>query len=42
MMFGELTLRMRLKEAGNRTSELTSEGQRFVTGLNGRIGRVGL
>lgn len=35
---GELTLRMRLKEAGNRTSELTSEGQRFVTGLNGRIG----
>ena len=32
---GELELRMRLNEAGRRTSELTSEGQRFVTGLTG-------
>jgi iron complex outermembrane receptor protein len=32
---GELILRMRLKEAGNRTSELTSEAQRFVMGLTG-------
>ncbi|MBR7800399.1 TonB-dependent receptor [Undibacterium fentianense] len=32
---GEITLRMRLKEAGNRTSELTSEAQRFVVGMNG-------
>lgn len=30
-------LRMRLNEAGRRTSELTSEGQRFVTGLTGSL-----
>ncbi|MBC3808914.1 TonB-dependent receptor [Undibacterium seohonense] len=34
---GEVTLRMRLKEAGNRTSELTSEAQRFVVGLTGTL-----
>ncbi|MBC3881767.1 TonB-dependent receptor [Undibacterium sp. LX40W] len=34
---GELTLRMRLKEAGNRTSELTSEAQRVVAGFNGNV-----
>ena len=35
---GELILRMRLKEAGNRTSELTSQGQRFIVGFNGSNG----
>lgn len=34
---GELSLRMRLKEAGNRTSELTSEAQRLVIGMNGTL-----
>lgn len=34
---GELELRLRLKEAGNRTSELTSESQRFVVGANGTV-----
>ncbi|MFA9216895.1 MAG: TonB-dependent receptor [Sphingomonadaceae bacterium] len=32
---GEIQLRMRLNEAGRRTSELTSESQRFVVGLTG-------
>jgi iron complex outermembrane receptor protein len=32
---GELELRMRLNEAGRRTSELTSESQRYVVGLTG-------
>ncbi|HEY0064143.1 MAG TPA: TonB-dependent receptor [Telluria sp.] len=32
---GEVELRMRLNEAGRRTSELTSESQRFVVGVNG-------
>lgn len=35
---GELELRMRLNEAGQRTSELTSEGMRFVVGVNGKLG----
>ena len=35
---GELELRMRLNEAGQRTSELTSEGMRFVVGMNGTVG----
>jgi iron complex outermembrane receptor protein len=35
---GELELRMRLSEAGNRTSELTSIGQRYVVGMNGVVG----
>jgi len=35
---GELELRMRLNEAGQRTSELTSEGMRFVVGMNGTLG----
>jgi len=34
---GELQLRMRLNEAGRRTSELTSTGQRFVLGLSGAL-----
>ncbi|WEF31268.1 TonB-dependent receptor [Pseudoduganella chitinolytica] len=34
---GELELRMRLTEAGNRTSELTSESQRYVLGLTGTM-----
>ncbi len=34
---GEVSLRMRLKEAGNRTSELTSEAQRFVIGMTGNV-----
>nr|WP_316644455.1 TonB-dependent receptor [uncultured Roseateles sp.] len=34
---GELQLRMRLNEAGRRTSELTSTGQRFVLGLTGTL-----
>jgi len=34
---GELELRMRLSEAGNRTSELTSESQRYVLGLTGTV-----
>ena len=34
---GELEVRMRLKEAGNRTSELTSESQRFVVGATGTV-----
>jgi iron complex outermembrane receptor protein len=33
-----LQLRMRLFEAGNRTSELTSIGQRYVVGVNGTFG----
>jgi iron complex outermembrane receptor protein len=32
---GQLTLRMRLNEAGNRTSELTSSGQRYLVGMTG-------
>jgi iron complex outermembrane receptor protein len=32
---GEVELRMRLNEAGRRTSELTSQSQRFVAGLTG-------
>jgi len=32
---GELELRMRLSEAGRRTSELTSESQRYVLGVSG-------
>ncbi|HBI71019.1 MAG TPA: TonB-dependent receptor, partial [Massilia sp.] len=35
---GELELRMRLNEAGQRTSELTSEGVRFVLGATGTLG----
>jgi iron complex outermembrane receptor protein len=35
---GELELRMRLNEAGQRTSTLTSEGVRAVVGLTGTIG----
>ena len=35
---GELELRMRLNEAGQRTSELTSEGLRFVAGVTGKVG----
>lgn len=34
----ELQLRMRLSEAGRRTSELTSTGQRLVLGLSGSLG----
>lgn len=34
---GELELRMRLNEAGQRTSELTSEGVRFVAGMTGTV-----
>jgi iron complex outermembrane receptor protein len=32
---GEVELRMRLNEAGRRTSELTSQSQRYVVGLTG-------
>lgn len=35
---GDVTLRMRLKEAGNRTSELSSEGNRLVIGMTGVLG----
>ena len=35
---GELELRMRLNEAGQRTSTLTSEGVRAVVGLTGTVG----
>ncbi|WP_374362413.1 TonB-dependent receptor [Pseudoduganella danionis] len=35
---GDVTLRMRLNEAGRRTSELTSESQRIVLGLTGSAG----
>jgi len=35
---GELELRMRLNEAGQRTSTLTSEGVRFVVGVTGTVG----
>jgi len=35
---GELELRMRLNEAGRRTSTLTSEGVRVVVGLSGNLG----
>jgi len=35
---GELELRMRLNEAGQRTSTLTSEAVRLVVGLNGTLG----
>jgi iron complex outermembrane receptor protein len=34
---GEVELRMRLGEAGRRTSELTSESQRYVLGLTGTM-----
>ena len=34
---GELELRMRLNEAGRRTSELTSEGARLVVGVSGQV-----
>ena len=34
---GELELRMRLNEAGQRTSELTSEATRFVVGMTGTV-----
>lgn len=34
---GELQLQMRLDEAGRRSSQLTSEGRRFVTGLSGML-----
>lgn len=34
---GELELRMRLNEAGQRTSELTSEGVRLVAGMTGTV-----
>jgi len=34
----ELELRMRLNEAGMRTSELTSESQRYVVGATGTVG----
>lgn len=35
---GELELRMRMNEAGQRTSTLTSEGVRFVVGVTGTVG----
>jgi len=35
---GELELRMRLNEAGRRTSTLTSQGTRLVLGLTGTLG----
>ena len=35
---GELEVRMRLNEAGQRTSTLTSDAVRFVVGLNGTVG----
>jgi iron complex outermembrane receptor protein len=35
---GELELRMRLNEAGQRTSTLTSDAVRFVVGINGTVG----
>ena len=35
---GELELRMRLNEAGQRTSTLTSEGVRVVVGVTGTVG----
>ncbi|MBJ7309638.1 TonB-dependent receptor [Rugamonas sp. CCM 8940] len=34
----QLELRIRLNEAGQRTSELTSSSQRFVVGMNGVLG----
>lgn len=34
----EIELRMRLEEAGRRTSELTSVGQRYVVGMSGTLG----
>jgi len=34
---GELTVRMRVSEAGQRTSELTSQGLRLVAGLTGTV-----
>lgn len=36
---GELELRIRLNEAGRRTSELTSTGTRMVVGVNGVAGK---
>jgi len=36
---GELQLRMRLNEAGRRTSELTSDSQRYVFGVSGSAGK---
>jgi iron complex outermembrane receptor protein len=35
---GELELRMRLNDAGQRTSTLTSQGVRLVVGLSGKLG----
>jgi iron complex outermembrane receptor protein len=35
---GELELRMRVNEAGQRTSTLTSDAVRFVVGMNGTLG----
>ena len=35
---GQLSVRMRLSEAGNRTNEVISEGQRFLVGMNGKFG----
>jgi iron complex outermembrane receptor protein len=35
---GELELRMRVNEAGQRTSTLTSDAVRFVAGMNGTLG----
>lgn len=35
---GQLVLRMRLKEAGNRSSQLSSEAQRIVIGMKGNVG----
>jgi iron complex outermembrane receptor protein len=34
----EIEVRARLPEAGNRTSELTSTGERYVLGMNGTLG----
>ncbi|MBK1686311.1 TonB-dependent receptor [Rubrivivax gelatinosus] len=34
----EIMLRMRLEEAGRRTSELTSTSQRYVVGMSGSVG----
>ncbi|OYO30928.1 TonB-dependent receptor [Janthinobacterium sp. PC23-8] len=36
---GPLALRIRLDEAGRRTSELTSESQRYVVGATGTVGK---
>lgn len=34
---GQLSVRMRLSEAGNRTNEVISEGQRILLGMNGKL-----